>query len=119
MTYCSVTRLAVIGRDAEAIPGGFRLRFRLLDARPLSKDLLIHASELDRPFSASKDCNRRWRHSLVCGRLFLGEAQLEAGDQRDARVTLEAVQAAALGQYGPSHVLTPALRCRHHRHPRR
>ena len=39
-------------------------------------------------------------------RLFLGEAQLEASDQRDARVTLEAVHTAALGQYGPSHVLT-------------
>ena len=39
-------------------------------------------------------------------RLFLGEAQLEAGKAADARATLEAVHTAALGHYGPSHVLT-------------
>lgn len=39
-------------------------------------------------------------------RLFLGEAQLEAGKAADARATLEAVHTAALEQYGPSHVLT-------------
>ena len=39
-------------------------------------------------------------------RLFLGEAQLAAGDAAHASVTLEAVHGAALKQYGPSHVLT-------------
>ena len=39
-------------------------------------------------------------------RLFLGEAQLGAGDAADARVTLQAGYSAALKQYGPSHVLT-------------
>ncbi|MDE2049826.1 MAG: protein kinase, partial [Gammaproteobacteria bacterium] len=39
-------------------------------------------------------------------RLFLGEAQLGAGDAADAIGTLEAVHTAALEQYGPSHVLT-------------
>ena len=39
-------------------------------------------------------------------RLFLGEAQLAAGDITAARATFQAVHAAALEQYGPSHVLT-------------
>lgn len=39
-------------------------------------------------------------------RLFLGEAQLGAGDTAGARATLEAGHDAALKQYGPSHVLT-------------
>ena len=39
-------------------------------------------------------------------RLFLGEAQLGAGDVTAARTTLQAVYDAALKQYGPSHVLT-------------
>ncbi|MGH8201101.1 MAG: protein kinase domain-containing protein [Steroidobacteraceae bacterium] len=39
-------------------------------------------------------------------RLFLGEAQLDAGDLAGARITLEADRSAALKQFGPSHVLT-------------
>jgi len=39
-------------------------------------------------------------------RLFLGEAQLGAGDIAGARATLEAAHGVSLGQYGPSHVLT-------------
>ncbi|HEX4266770.1 MAG TPA: protein kinase [Steroidobacteraceae bacterium] len=39
-------------------------------------------------------------------RLFLGEAQLGAGDTADARATLEAGHSAALEQFGPAHVLT-------------
>jgi eukaryotic-like serine/threonine-protein kinase len=39
-------------------------------------------------------------------RLFLGEAQLGAGDAAAARATLEACHSAALEQYGPAHVLT-------------
>jgi eukaryotic-like serine/threonine-protein kinase len=39
-------------------------------------------------------------------RLFLGEAQLGAGDAAAARATLEAVHGAALKQYGSSHMLT-------------
>lgn len=39
-------------------------------------------------------------------RLFLGEAQLEAGHVAEASGTLEAVHTAAREQYGPSHVLT-------------
>lgn len=39
-------------------------------------------------------------------RLFLGEAQLGAGDTAGAHATLEAGYDAALKQYGPSHVLT-------------
>ena len=38
--------------------------------------------------------------------MFLGEAQLGAGDAAGARATLEACHGAALKQYGPSHVLT-------------
>jgi hypothetical protein len=39
-------------------------------------------------------------------RLFLGEAQLGAGNAAGARATLEAGYGAALQQYGPSHLLT-------------
>ncbi len=39
-------------------------------------------------------------------RLFLGEAQLGAGDAANARTTLQAGHRVALKQYGPSHVLT-------------
>ena len=39
-------------------------------------------------------------------RLFLGEAQLGAGDSAAARATLTAAHGVALKQYGPSHVLT-------------
>ena len=39
-------------------------------------------------------------------RLFLGEAQLAAGDAAGSRATLTAVSGAALKQYGASHVLT-------------
>ena len=39
-------------------------------------------------------------------RLFLGEAQLAAGNRREAETTLRAVQEAALAQYGPNHALT-------------
>jgi hypothetical protein len=39
-------------------------------------------------------------------RLFLGEAQLGAGDAADARATLEAGHSAALKQFGPAHMLT-------------
>jgi non-specific serine/threonine protein kinase/serine/threonine-protein kinase len=38
--------------------------------------------------------------------LFLGEAQLAAGDVAAARATLQSVRDAALKQYGPAHVLT-------------
>ncbi|HEX5209853.1 MAG TPA: serine/threonine-protein kinase [Steroidobacteraceae bacterium] len=39
-------------------------------------------------------------------RLFLGDAQLAAGDTAGARATLQVVRAAALKQYGGSHILT-------------
>lgn len=42
MTECSVMHLPVHGmRPAEAIRGGFPLRFRFIDARPISEDLLM------------------------------------------------------------------------------
>ena len=42
----------------------------------------------------------------VQNRLFLGEAQLEAGDETAARITLTADHAAAVAQYGPNNIMT-------------
>jgi non-specific serine/threonine protein kinase/serine/threonine-protein kinase len=96
-------RERALAGDSAAVAAAMGYYGRLLtltDRGPLAVTTLQEATALGERYAGASS------PLALQNRLFLGEAQLGAGDAADARTTLEAGRSAALQQYGPSHVLT-------------
>jgi non-specific serine/threonine protein kinase/serine/threonine-protein kinase len=96
-------RERALAGDSAAVAAAMGYYGKLLtitDRGPLAVTTLQEATALGERYAGANS------PLALQNRLFLGEAQLGAGDAADARTTLEAGRSAALQQYGPSQVLT-------------